>query len=383
MPFLGCHLSVSGGFEKMGRDALSIGADTFQYFTRNPRGGAVKEAEPADIAALRVILAEGRFGPLVAHGPYTLNPCSADAKTRDFALMAMTDDLKRLDENLPGNLYNFHPGSHVGQGVEKGIELIVAALNEILPGVRHTRVLLEAMSGKGSEVGCTFEQLAEIISRVSCPEKMGVCLDTCHVYSAGYDIVGDLDGVLEQFDRVIGLKRLCALHLNDSMTPFGSHKDRHEKLGCGSLGWEAFRRIVTHPALKDLPMCLETPQESLSGWGAEIAQLRSFLAGGGVPDECGAAPAKTAARTKGPDAPAAEAQKRPAPEENCQHGVAEAENGRPAGQKKPARARKKPGTAAAGKTSLKAARRPTGAEKPSAPAKAGTRARKKSGDGNR
>jgi deoxyribonuclease-4 len=302
MPFLGCHLSVSGGFEKMGRDALSIGADTFQYFTRNPRGGSVKETDPADIAALRSILVEGHFGPLVGHGPYTLNPCSADAKTRDFALMAMADDLKRLDENLPGNLYNFHPGSHVGQGVEKGIDLIVAALNEILPAVKHTRVLLEAMSGKGSEVGCTFKQLAEIISRVNCPEKMGVCLDTCHVYSAGYDIVGDLDGVLAQFDRIIGLKRLCALHLNDSMTPFGSHKDRHEKLGQGSLGWEAFRRIVTHPALKDLPMCLETPQDSLSGWGEEIAHLRAFLSGeAAVPEktaEKSAPAAKKPARSK-------------------------------------------------------------------------------------
>ncbi|MGI6074794.1 MAG: deoxyribonuclease IV [Pyramidobacter sp.] len=278
MPFLGCHLSVSGGFEKMGRNALSIGADTFQYFTRNPRGGAVKAADPADVAELRKIMKENRFGPLVAHGPYTLNPCSADAKVRDFAFMAMADDLKRLDESLPGCLYNFHPGSHVGQGTERGIELIVETLDEILPGVTRTQVLLEAMSGKGSEVGCTFEQLAEIISRTNCPEKMGVCLDTCHVYSAGYDIVGDLDGVLERFDDVIGLKRLRALHLNDSMTPFGSHKDRHEKLGAGSLGWEAFRRIVTHPALKDLPMCLETPQETLAGWGEEIARLRSFLA---------------------------------------------------------------------------------------------------------
>ncbi len=276
MPFLGCHLSVSGGFGKMGRNALSIGADTFQYFTRNPRGGAVKAVDPADIAALLGIMKENHFGPLVAHGPYTLNPCSADAKVRDFALMAMADDLKRLDENLPGCLYNFHPGSHVGQGVEKGIGLIVETLNEILPGAGRTRVLLETMSGKGSEVGCTFEQLAEIIARTTCPEKMGVCLDTCHVYSAGYDIAGDLDGVLERFDSVIGLKRLGALHLNDSMTPFGSHKDRHEKLGAGSLGWETFRKIVTHPALKDLPMCLETPQDSLEGWGEEIARLRSF-----------------------------------------------------------------------------------------------------------
>ena len=282
MPYFGCHLSVAGGFKKMGEDALSIGATTFAYFTRNPRGGAVKTPAAEDVAALRKIISENRFGPIVAHGPYTLNPCSSDAKVRDFALMAMKDDLARMDEILPGNLYNFHPGSHTGQGYEKGIELIVAALNEILPNVKHTTVLLEAMSGKGSEVGGTFEQLAEILSRVNCPEKMGVCLDTCHIYSAGYDIVHDLDGVLEQFDRVVGLSRLKAMHLNDSLTPFASHKDRHEKIGRGSLGAATFALVVCHHSLRDLPMILETPQDSLKGWAGEIAMLKNWA---GMPED--------------------------------------------------------------------------------------------------
>ena len=282
MPYFGCHLSVSGGFKKMGTDALDIGATTFAYFTRNPRGGAVKKPDPADVEALKTIMSEHGFGPLVAHGPYTLNPCSSDAKVRDFALMAMREDLERMDEILPGNLYNFHPGSHTGQGYEKGIELIVAALNEILPGVKHTTVLLEAMSGKGSEVGGTFEQLAEILSRVNCPEKMGLCLDTCHIYSAGYDIVHDLDGVLEQFDRVVGLGRLKAMHLNDSLTPFASHKDRHEKIGRGSLGAATFALVVCHHSLRDLPMILETPQDSLKGWAGEIAMLKNWA---GLPED--------------------------------------------------------------------------------------------------
>ena len=282
MPYFGCHLSVAGGFKKMGEDALSIGATTFAYFTRNPRGGAVKTPDPADVAALRKIIKEHHFGPIVAHGPYTLNPCSSDAKVRDFALMAMKDDLARMDEILPGQLYNFHPGSHTGQGYEKGIELIVAQLNKILPDVKRTTVLLEAMSGKGSEVGGTFEQLAEILSRVNCPEKMGVCLDTCHIYSAGYDIVHDLDGVLEQFDKVVGLKQLRAMHLNDSMTPFGSHKDRHEKIGRGSLGAATFALIVCHHSLRDLPMILETPQDSLKGWAGEIAMLQNWA---GLPED--------------------------------------------------------------------------------------------------
>ncbi len=260
----------------MGEDALSIGATTFAYFTRNPRGGRVKSPAPEDVTGLRKIMSEHGFGPLVAHGPYTLNPCSADAKVRDFALMAMREDLARMDELLPGNFYNFHPGSHVGQGYKKGIDLIVDALDDILPCVRSTTVLLEGMSGKGTEVGGEFEHLAEIISRVNCPEKVGVCLDTCHIYSAGYDIAGDLDGVLEEFDRVVGLGRLKALHLNDSMTPFASRKDRHEKIGRGTLGAETFARIVRHGALRNLPMVLETPQESLSGWADEIALLKGW-----------------------------------------------------------------------------------------------------------
>lgn len=302
MPFFGCHLSVAGGYEKMGLQAQSIGASTFQFFSRNPRGGAVRKVDPSDIDALKSLMASEHFGPLIVHGPYTLNPCSARAEVREFALSAMADDLRRLDEFLPGNLYNFHPGSHVGQGVEKGIELIVALLDEFLPDVKGTQVLLETMSGKGSEVGSRFEELAEIISRVSCPEKMGVCLDTCHVYSAGYDVVNDLDGVLEEFDRIVGLKRLRALHLNDSMTPFASHKDRHEKMGLGSLGEAAFARIAIHPALKDLPMCLETPQDSLAGWGAEVARLKSYAAGGApqtiTRDEPQASPAPKAPKKK-------------------------------------------------------------------------------------
>lgn len=278
MPFFGCHLSVAGGFKKIGENALSIGADTFQFFTRNPRGGAVRAIDPDDVTALKAIMRTHSFGPLIAHGPYTLNPCSADARVREFAHVAMADDLQRLDEWLPGNLYNFHPGSHTGQGYNKGIEMIATALNEILPAAERTTVLLETMSGKGSEVGGVFEQLAEILGRVNYPDKMGICLDTCHVYSAGYDLVNDLDGVLEHFDRIVGLKRLRAMHLNDSMTPFGSHRDRHEKLGQGSLGLSTFARIAAHPALAGLPMCLETPQDSLSGWAAEIAQLRKFAA---------------------------------------------------------------------------------------------------------
>ncbi len=320
MPFFGCHLSVAAGFGNMGADALSVGATTFQFFTRNPRGGAVKTAKSDDIAALLSILDENGFGPLIAHGPYTLNPCSANPGVREFALTAMADDLRRLDENLPGRcLYNFHPGSHVGQGVETGIRLIAETLNEILPGVKNTTVLLETMSGKGSEVGSRFEELAEIISRAACPEKIGVCLDTCHVYSAGYDIVSDLDGVLREFDRIVGLERLRALHVNDSMTPFASRKDRHEKLGLGTLGEAAFARIAAHPAFKDLPLCLETPQEGLPGWAAEIARLKAYAAGSAelftptapVAEERtrGKSPAGKAPRRKKKSAPGAAAER--------------------------------------------------------------------------
>lgn len=283
MPYFGCHLSVAKGFFKMGSDAKSIGADTFQFFARNPRGGAVKAPSEEDIDALKKLIEENAFGPLVAHGPYTLNPASVKPEVREFALSAMADDLARLDKYLPGNLYNFHPGSHVGQGIPAAIGLITEILNEILPGVKNTTVLLETMSGKGSEVGSKFEEIAEILSRVNSPEKMGVCLDTCHVYSAGYDIVNDLDGVLGEFDKIIGLKNLRALHINDSKTPFASRKDRHENLGKGSLGLDAFKRIAKHPALAALPMCLETPQEDkrtpkekLLGWGEEIKILRGI-----------------------------------------------------------------------------------------------------------
>lgn len=271
--YIGCHLSSAGGFEAMGRAALSIGANTFAFFTRNPRGGKAKEIDPEDAARLRALLAEHRFGPLVAHAPYTLNPCSAAAKTREFAHMAMADDMKRM-EFLPGNYYNFHPGSHVGQGSEKGIEMIAELLNQIITPEQSTTILLETMAGKGSEVGGTFEELSAIIRRVRCADKLGVCLDTCHVSDGGYDIIGDLDGVLEEFDRVIGLERLKALHINDSKNPAGSCKDRHACIGQGEIGLEAILRVINHPKLSGLPCILETPQEDLSGYGREIALLR-------------------------------------------------------------------------------------------------------------
>ena len=258
----------------MGKDAVKIGANTFAFFTRNPRGGKAKEIDPEDVGALLEIMEKEGFGKLVAHAPYTLNPCSATEKTREFAKMAMTDDLARM-EYLPGNYYNFHPGSHVGQGAEKGIEMIADLLNEVLMPEQTTTVLLETMAGKGSEVGGRFEELRRIMDGVHLPEKLGVCLDTCHVYDGGYDIVNDLDGVLTEFDRIIGLDRLCALHVNDSKNPFASHKDRHECLGQGSLGLETFRHIVNHPALRDKPVILETPNE-LPGYKAEIALLRSM-----------------------------------------------------------------------------------------------------------
>ncbi len=273
MPTFGCHLSSSAGFLAMGNTALALGADTFQFFTRNPRGGRAKALDPEDAAALAALMRAHCFGPVIAHAPYTINPCSAEPRTREFARETMADDLLRL-EVLPGNYYNFHPGSHVGQGTEAGIALIAETLNAILTPDGRTTVLLETMAGKGTEIGGRFEELREIVDRVDAGVRMGVCLDTCHVYDAGYDIAGDLDGVLTEFDRVIGLSRLRALHLNDSKNPFGSHKDRHEKLGQGSLGAEAFRRIVRHPALHGLPMVLETPND-LPGYAAEIAFLRA------------------------------------------------------------------------------------------------------------
>ena len=272
MFYIGCHLSASDGFLAMGRTALSIGANTFQFFTRNPRGSKAKAIDPADVAAFLALAAENEFGTLVAHAPYTINPCSKDEHTREFARMTLADDLKRM-EHLPGNVYNFHPGSHTGQGMETGIAQIAETLNAILaPGLRTT-VLLETMSGKGSEVGGRFEELREILDRCERPERLGVCLDTCHVHDAGYDLVNDLDGVLTEFDRVIGLSRLRALHINDSKNPCGAHKDRHEVIGGGYIGLEALRRVVWHPALAGLPMVLETPNE-LSGYAAEIRLLR-------------------------------------------------------------------------------------------------------------
>ncbi len=271
---VGCHLSTSDGYAAMGSTAVSIDATTFAFFTRNPRGGNAKALDPADVAALRDTLASEGFGKLVAHAPYTMNLCSAKAETVEFARRAMSGDLERM-EALPGNYYNFHPGSHVKQGADTGIELICAGLNEVLVPGQATIVLLETMAGKGSEVGRTFEELARILDGVHHDELMGVCLDTCHVWDGGYDVVGALDQVLDEFDRVVGLERLKALHLNDSKNPLGSHKDRHACLGEGHLGLEAFRQIVNHPALRGLPMILETPG-GMEGYEREIALLRSF-----------------------------------------------------------------------------------------------------------
>ncbi len=274
MRYIGSHLSSSKGYLAMCRQAEKLGANTFAFFTRNPRGGAAKAVDPDDMAACGDYLRRHAFGPVVAHAPYTMNACAAVEVTREFALRAMAEDLQRL-EHLPGQYYNFHPGSHVGQGAEAGIELIAAQLNAVLTEEVHTTVLVETMAGKGSEVGRSFEELRAIIDRVEYSEKLGVCLDTCHVWDAGYDIVNDLDGVLVQFDRVIGLSRLKALHVNDSMNPLGARKDRHARIGEGHIGAEAFRRIVRHPALAGLPMVLETPNDD-AGWAAEIALLRSF-----------------------------------------------------------------------------------------------------------
>ena len=277
MFYIGCHLSASDGFLAMGKTALSIGANTFQFFTRNPRGSKAKAIDPADVAAFLALAAENEFGTLVAHAPYTINPCSKDEHTREFARMTLADDLKRM-EHLPGNVYNFHPGSHTGQGMETGIAQIAETLNAILTPDIHTTVLLETMSGKGSEVGSRFEELREIIDRVALSDKLGVCLDTCHVSDAGYDIADDLDGVLTEFDRVIGLERLKAVHINDSLNPRGSHKDRHARIGEGCLGAEALGRVVRHPALQGLPFVLETPNE-LAGYAREIALLKALREG--------------------------------------------------------------------------------------------------------
>ena len=271
---IGCHLSVSKGFESMGRDALSIGANTFQFFTRNPRGSKAKEIDKKDAEALLKIMEENQFAKILGHAPYTLNPCSSDERTREFALEVMIDDLKRM-EYLPNNFYNFHPGSHVKQGVEAGISMIIDILNKILKPEQTTIVLLETMAGKGTEVGRTFEELKEIIDGTILKDKLGVCLDTCHVYDAGYDIVNDLDGVLDRFDRIVGLDKLYAIHLNDSKNPFSSGKDRHEKIGDGTLGIEAIAKIINHPKLYNLPFYLETPNE-LEGHAAEIKILKEL-----------------------------------------------------------------------------------------------------------
>ncbi|MEW8993745.1 deoxyribonuclease IV [Clostridium sp.] len=271
---IGCHLSTTKGFKNMGREAVKIGGNTFQFFTRNPRGGKAKDIDEKDVEGLLEIMKENNFSRILAHAPYTLNACSADERTREFAIETMADDLARM-EYVPNNLYNFHPGSHVKQGVDVGITYIVDMLNTVLKPEQTTKVLLETMAGKGSEIGRRFEEIAEIISRVELKEHMGVCLDTCHVYDAGYDIVNDLDGVLEEFDRVIGLERLHAIHLNDSKNPFKSHKDRHEKIGEGSLGIQAITRIINHPKLYNIPFFLETPND-LDGYAKEIEILRSL-----------------------------------------------------------------------------------------------------------
>lgn len=272
---IGCHLSASKGFENMGLEALEINANTFQFFTRNPRGGKAKEIDENDVDKLLKIMKENNFAKILAHAPYTLNLCSADNGIREFAKATMADDLKRM-EYLPGNMYNFHPGSHVGQGVERGINYIVEALNEILSKNQSTTVLLETMAGKGSEIGSKFEEIKEIIDKVKLNEKLGVCLDTCHVNDAGYDVVNNLDSVLEEFDKIIGLDKLKAIHINDSMNQLESHKDRHQKIGEGYIGLEAFERIINHPKLRKLPFYLETPHDDIYGYAKEIKILRNL-----------------------------------------------------------------------------------------------------------
>lgn len=271
---IGCHLSASKGFYHMGKEAVSIGANTFQFFTRNPRGGSAKPLDVADIEKYLQFAGENGIDRILAHAPYTLNACAQKDGLREFALETMKDDMKRL-EYIPGGMYNFHPGSHVGQGEQKGIALIADLLNRLFEESFSTTVLLETMAGKGSEVGRSFEELRSIMDQVEQKERLGVCLDTCHVYDGGYDIVEHLEDVLQKFDEVIGLSKLYAVHLNDSMNPMGSHKDRHQKIGEGSIGIEAFGRIINHPALRELPFFLETPNE-LPGYEQEIALLKKL-----------------------------------------------------------------------------------------------------------
>ncbi len=271
---IGCHLSCSKGYENMVREAASIGANTFQFFTRNPRGGKAKDIDPADIAAFNRLAEEAGINTILAHAPYTLNPASAKPETREFAIQTLADDLMRM-ENTPNQMYNMHPGAHVGQGVDEGIGLIAEALDQVLLPEQTTTLLLETMAGKGSEIGGKFEELAQIIERVDLSEHVGVCLDTCHIWDGGYDIVGSLDAVLEDFDRVIGLDRLKAIHLNDSKNPIASHKDRHEVIGGGQIGLDALVAVTEHPALCELPFFLETPHNELVGYAEEISLIRS------------------------------------------------------------------------------------------------------------
>lgn len=271
---IGCHLSSSKGYLAMAKSAKSIDGNTFQFFTRNPRGGKAKDLDFDDIAKFQDYCAENGIETFLAHAPYTLNPCSAKPETVEFALQVLADDLNRM-EATPGQMYNMHPGSHVGQGVGVGIDMIIDALNQVLKPEQTTMLLLETMSGKGSEVGGTFEEIAAIIAGVDLPDHVGVCLDTCHVWDAGYDIVNDLEGVLAEFDRVIGLDKLMAIHLNDSLNPCGSHKDRHAAIGEGRIGAEALIAVTKHPELCDLPFFLETPHDKLSGYAEEIALLRN------------------------------------------------------------------------------------------------------------
>ncbi|MBQ2981794.1 MAG: deoxyribonuclease IV [Lachnospiraceae bacterium] len=272
--YIGCHLSASKGYLAMGKQAIELGANTFAFFTRNPRGGSAKEIDEKDVEAFLKLAKENNFGKLVAHAPYTMNACAEKENIRQFAIEMLKDDIRRM-EYTPNNYYNFHPGSHVGQGAEKGIEMIAEVLNMVLKPEQTTTVLLETMAGKGSEVGRNFEEIKAIIDKVELKDKLGVCLDTCHIWDGGYDIVNKLDEVIAEFDRVIGLDRLKAIHLNDSMNDIDTHKDRHEKIGQGHLGIDAITRIINHPALKDKPFILETPNDE-AGYAKEIALLKSL-----------------------------------------------------------------------------------------------------------
>ncbi len=273
---IGCHLSSSKGFLNMGKEIVKLGGNTFQFFTRNPRGGAAKPIDEKDIEAFKTFAKENNINIILAHAPYTLNACSADADVRNFAKQVFADDLKRM-EYIPGNMYNFHPGSHVKQGVDTGIEYIVQMLNEVLDKNQHTKVLLETMAGKGTEIGRSFEELQMIIEKVELNNNLGICLDTCHIYDAQYNIVDNLNGVIDELDKVIGLDRLCAIHLNDSKNPFASHKDRHELIGKGYIGIDTFNNIVSNEKLRNIPMYLETPND-MEGYAKEIAMLKHMYA---------------------------------------------------------------------------------------------------------